>query len=153
MDKVGSLGDLSSFPQTSHTELSSVDLASRLPKPSVEFRAVEVEGREEDEEKVSQNTIQEMSVEASSQGSKFEAGSQSEESSHLQFSSTDVRERQTGDMEEQMSLSTLVGYLTRHCIQNANLGLDPLQCHVCLKKYAHERTRKKHEQSHRLFEI
>ena len=34
-----------------------------------------------------------------------------------------------------------------------NLGLDPLQCRVCLKKYAHERSRKKHEQSHRIFEV
>ena len=35
-----------------------------------------------------------------------------------------------------------------------DLSLDPLQCRVCLKKYGHERARKKHEQDkHRIFEI
>ena len=37
---------------------------------------------------------------------------------------------------------------------HSDLQLDPLQCRTCLKKYAHERARKKHEQDkHRMFQI
>ena len=36
---------------------------------------------------------------------------------------------------------------------HSSLGLDPLQCRVCLKKYAHEKTRKRHEQTHRIIEV